>query len=117
PGRRGGDLDTQVGGDRIAGRGVCPAREKHQVLSVLYPLAHWLRPSFLELCRVRSAASAEPLSGRLSITQASMFLCRPPETARAPGGTSFLITVPAPEYAPSPTVTGATNMVSEPVRQ
>src|SRR5699024_12721437 len=94
-----GDLDPQLCGDLIGELGVCPAREKHQVLSVLDPLAHWLRPSFLELFRVRRAASAEPLSGRLSITQSSMFLCRPPETARAPGGTSFLITVPAPEYA------------------
>ena len=34
----------------------------------------------------------------------------------APGGTSEVITDPAAVYAPSPTVTGATNMLSAPVR-
>jgi hypothetical protein len=34
----------------------------------------------------------------------------------APGGTSEVITEPAAVYAPSPTVTGATSMVSEPIR-
>ena len=32
------------------------------------------------------------------------------------GGTSEVITEPAAVYAPSPTVTGATSMVSDPIR-
>jgi hypothetical protein len=36
--------------------------------------------------------------------------------AMAPGGTSAVITDPAAVYAPSPTVTGATSIVSEPMR-
>ena len=45
-----------------------------------------------------------------------MLRCDPAEIASAPGGTSSRSTVPAPVYAPSPTVSGATNIVSEPVR-
>src|SRR5690606_34319745 len=97
PGGLGGDLDAQFGGDLVGEFGVRAPREKHQVLLVVDPLAHCVSPSFWESFRARRAASAEPESGRFSITQSSMFLCRPPETARAPGGTSSLITVPAPE--------------------
>src|ERR1700691_2167014 len=67
-------------------------------------------------CLALSAASAAALPGRLCATQSSILRCEPADTASAPGGTSLRTTVPAPVYAPSPTVTGATNMVSDPVR-
>ena len=41
-----------------------------------------------------------------------MFFWRPREMASAPGGTLSVTTVPAPVYALSPTVTGATKVVS-----
>ncbi len=45
-----------------------------------------------------------------------MFSCLPRATPRAPGGTSQVITEPAAVKAPSPMVTGATMVVSLPVR-
>ncbi|CPU63890.1 Uncharacterised protein [Mycobacteroides abscessus] len=45
-----------------------------------------------------------------------MLRCWPPLTPSAPAGTSRRMTDPAAVYAPSPTLTGATNMLSAPVR-
>ena len=45
-----------------------------------------------------------------------MIFCRARATAIAPGGTSSVMTDPAAVYAPSPIVTGATNIVSLPMR-
>ncbi len=42
-------------------------------------------------------------------TQPSLLTCGVRDTARLPGGTSFVTVVPAPTYAPSPTFTGATS--------
>src|SRR5919107_2252148 len=67
--------------------------------------------------RARSAAWAAGVPARWVSVQPSRLRCGATLIARAPGGTSLRTTVPAPEYAPSPTVTGATNIVSEPVRQ
>ena len=44
-----------------------------------------------------------------------MVRCGPAETASAPGGTSSRTTVPPPVTAPSPMVTGATNVLFDPV--
>ncbi len=63
-----------------------------------------------------SAASAAGEPGRRRRTQPATFRWTARATAMAPGGTSLVITEPAAVYAPSPTVTGATSMVSEPIR-
>src|SRR5450830_774100 len=90
------------------------------------PAASWARPRSARACGERSsaaiaasaraAASAAGVPARARRTQPSMLRWVPLLTARAPGGTSCLMTLPAPVYAPSPTVTGAMNLVSEPVR-
>ncbi len=45
-----------------------------------------------------------------------MFRCGATVIASDPGGTSLRTTVPAPVYAPSPIVTGATKTLCDPVR-
>ena len=65
---------------------------------------------------VQEAASACGVPARLRWAQSGMLRCGPPETARAPGGTSRRTTVPAPVAAPSPISTGATNVLLEEVR-
>src|SRR5690606_8726768 len=63
-----------------------------------------------------AAPSAAAVPGRRRATQPSMLRCCPAATPSAPAGTSRRMTEPAAVYAPSPTVTGATNMLSAPVR-
>jgi hypothetical protein len=62
------------------------------------------------------AAFAEAVVARRLITHPSTFLCFERATPIAPAGTSSVITDPAAVYAPSPIVTGATNIVSLPIR-
>src|SRR4030095_5672989 len=66
------------------------------------------------LASLAARSDADP--GRLRPTQSSMWRCGPDETASAPGGTSRRTTVPAPVAAPSPSSTGATNVLLEAVR-
>src|SRR5690606_89050 len=56
-----------------------------------------------------AAASAAAVPARFSATHPSMLRCGATLIASAPAGTSLRMTAPAPEYAPSPIVTGATN--------
>src|SRR5690606_12830418 len=98
--------------------GVCPAGEEHQVLLIVDPIGHWSRPSFCGAfscccCDAIDAASAAGVPARFRWTQPSILRCGVPDTSSAPAGTFRRSTVPAPVYAPSPTVSGATNMVSE----
>src|SRR5690606_15646184 len=66
-------------------------------------------------CAASRAAAAAGPGGRRG-AQPSMLRCCPAVTPSAPAGTSRRMTEPAAVYAPSPTVTGATNMLSAPVR-
>jgi len=52
----------------------------------------------------------------LRLDQPGIFFCLVRETASEPGGTSTVTVVPAPMTAPLPTLTGATNCVSEPMK-
>src|SRR5262249_45969218 len=63
-----------------------------------------------------SAACAALLPARRRCTHPGMLRCGDRDTPSAPGGTSETMTLPAAVYAPSPTATGATNMLSAPVR-
>src|SRR5690606_3931691 len=69
-----------------------------------------------ELLRARAAACAAAEPARRRSTQPSTLRCGARLTARAPGGTSVVTTEPAAVYAPSPTLTGATSIVSLPTR-
>src|SRR6478672_3350995 len=66
-----------------------------------------------------SAASriwvASSPGGRDTRERPSRLRCGPPDTARAPGGTSRRTTAPPPVIAPSPMVTGATKVLLAPV--
>src|SRR5690606_39824415 len=61
-----------------------------------------------------AAASAAGVPARERSTQPSIVRWEPAETASAPGGTSLRISAPAPVWAPSPTVTGATTGLCRP---
>ena len=54
-------------------------------------------------------------SASLRLRYPLTFRCSARSTASAPAGTSFVITEPAPVFASFPIVTGATNIVSEPM--
>src|SRR5260221_321520 len=71
-----------------------------------------LRFDFL---RLRGFAAAV-ISRRRAAAHPSLFTCWPRARPNASGGTFFVITEPAPTYAPLPTRTGATSAVSLPVR-
>src|ERR1700722_5986681 len=53
---------------------------------------------------------------RRAAAQPSLVICRPRATASASAGTSLVMHDPAPMYAPSPIVMGATNVVSLPTK-
>src|SRR4029450_6001155 len=110
-----------------------PAGEEHQALAVrLTDGTHRLRIPYCSWSaaaasprpcpaasppRVGRAAAPPPgVPGRRRRTQPATFRCWARATAMAPAGTSAVITEPAAVYAPFPTVTGATNMLSAPVR-
>ena len=57
-----------------------------------------------------------PLNGRDAARLATLVPGMQVISVSSESGKSIRTTVPAPGYAPSPTVTGATNMVSDPVR-
>src|SRR5690606_4038281 len=65
---------------------------------------------------LRAAVAAFATFAFRRATQPSLLSCGVRERARAPGGTSETTVVPAPTYAPSPTRTGATSCVSEPMK-
>ena len=67
------------------------------------------------LNETRAAFSARSRS-RNRVASPGLFSCRPRATARSPAGTSRVMTDPDPVIAPSPSVTGATSIVSEPTK-
>src|SRR5262249_15601473 len=67
--------------------------------------AHYFFSNFLAFCFSRKA-----------LAQSAISTCLPRATASASAATSLVITEPAPVMAPSPTLTGATKAVSEPIK-
>ena len=104
---------------------------------IRFSLAAWMplirlappaRSRLFRLARSAGSASAVPSrQGRLGrgrggrarrrrVTQPGMFRCPARPMPSAPGGTSWVMTEPAAVYAPSPISTGATSIVSLPIR-
>src|SRR5687767_11239523 len=100
-------LHADVRADLLGQRRMRRAREQHHaLLGDDLPDAGHAFPLFARRRICRSFRSRYPETIR----------CSPRSTARAPGGTSLVITEPAPVTAPLPIRTGATNIVSLPIR-
>src|SRR4029450_11865902 len=120
------EIDVELAGDLRGQLHRSPPAEHHQALGVVLRdvgehLGALLDDAFLDRAHVVLspcfASSPSCAFDSLAVlVYPSMFSCSGREIPRAPGGTSRVITDPAPVYAASPTFTGATNAVSTPIR-
>ena len=121
------EIDAEVLGDLLRERRMGRPREQHHLLlgddlHACPPVVRGYVVGFRDLFLFFFVAPASPAvsddarSSSLRFRYPGTMRCSPRSTASAPGGTSFVITDPAPVTAPFPIRTGATSMVSEPIR-